>query len=438
MEKLTVSMELLKVAAKRRLGLRIEAVVSRWLTKRATHHFYEKADLDELTAIVLEETGMAVKFKMWSISTPGASARTLNLLGHSGTSYKGPDSKPVTMSGTELTAKLMKVVIDLDKGKIDGPLLPDLVNELTLTTGLITDTNLNTTAEEITGVIAHELGHCFNQYLALGDYVWLNYILQDGLEVLQGLKPNVYKLEVLTQAGLNKYCKDPALLKRIQQAPDAANLRRAVLLATVNAPRHHLRSGTVDLSRVREEQMADLYASRLGYARALATLNARLDKRDGAWQLMSSAEFTFVETLKVTTALAASVMTVAGVVFPPAWLMALAFVSVNRAVDFMKSDAYDNPQERLNKLRRDLIAQLKVLGGDPKQRDTLLNDLKVIDAHLSAYRQHTTVWEAVTTLLSPVHRRERHQRAREEQFERLLHNDLFVQASKINTLIRKS
>lgn len=437
MESLTVSLELLAAQAKRPLGLKIEAVMERWVAKRALGTFYESKDLEELSKIVETETGMLVDFRILDIPLLNASASVIRIPGHQGTSYHGVNTKPTTLAGSSVPTELRKLKIDLDRGYVNGGYLKDFRNRITLYSGLITHPQVVLTAEEVTAATLHELGHCFNQYLTLGEYVWLNYILQDGLDVLYGKKPNVYKLEVLTEKGLERYCKDKNLLNEIKTSPTEANLRRAILTSYVEAPRHHLSSGSNTTSLKREEQMADLFASRMGYARASVTAQVKADKYDGTRFTMTSSRFAVGEALKLTSALGAVFTGFVGLAMPLLLMPALGFYVVNRIVDFSEGTTYyDSPLERLNKLRRDLVAQLKVLSKDPDTEKRIIDDIKVIDNLIVDYKQRTTIWELTTTLLSPYHRRQRHQRAKEEQLERLLNNDLFVNASKLNTLVR--
>jgi len=88
-------------------------------------------------------------------------------------------------------------------------------------------------------------------------------------------------------------------------------------------------------------------------------------------------------------------------------------------------------------MRRDLIAQLKVLGSDPTTEEKMLEDVKTIDDLIAMYRNHDTLWEVVKHTLTPSYRRQRHQRAREEKLEQLLNNDVAIVAAKFNSLSRK-
>jgi len=441
MPKETVSLELLVAKAKRQLGIRLEAIVEKWVERREFASFYTSEQLDEMAKVVKQEMGVSVEFVIVNSPSINASVGVVRIPGHSGTGYFGPGTKPVTVVSASLPKQLRTLKIDLDKGKITGEFLDDMKNRVTIYAGLVQDP-IALTAEEIVAVIVHELGHVWNQYMALGDYVWLNYYLQDGLEVVLGKKPNIYKLEVLTEAGLEKYCGDKDALVAMKQQPTAKNIRRVILLASQRAPRHHLTSNKDDvnaLSHKREEQLADMFASRMGYARASVSLQVKLDKRYGSRYMLSSSAFVFAETCKVLLNVGALASVAAAFVTPPVILVAFAMWATTACIDNGGNDplGYDNDLERTTKFRRDLVAQLKVLGKDPTTNEQILSDIKMIDELLALYRKHTTLWEALSLLMRPETRRNRHQRAREEDLEILLNNDLFVAASKFDSLARK-
>lgn len=432
----TISLELLTAKAKRPLGIRLEEIVQTWITKREFTYFYSSDDLVKMQKIVKEEMNIDVEFQIIGRPEPNAVASVLILPGHGGNTYNGPDTKPMTLVGPGVPEKLRKITIDLDKGRISGPWLEGMRNRISLFAGLVTNRQIDLTTEEVVATIIHELGHCYSQYMALGDYVWLNYYLQDGVEVLLGKKPNVYKLEILTEAGLEKYCDDKELLTKLKADPTEANIRRAILLASTKAPRHHLSTKENDTSKLREEQLADLFASRMGYARAQVSLQSKLSQFYGSRYLLTNASWAITETTKVLLGFGMIVSAVGTFVFPPLLLSAIALNTARKAITYHDPEEYDNDLERMNKMRRDLVAQLKLLKSDPMLEEKILEDIRLVDDMLAMYRKHTTLWEAVQHVLSPSYRRQRHQRAREEQLEILLNNDLAVAASKFNALSR--
>lgn len=435
----TVSLELLTVKEKRPLGIRLEKIIQEWIEKREFTYFYSSEQLAEMTKIVKEEMNIDVDFVIVNTVAINAKASVVQLPGHGGNTYAGPNTKPVTVVGRDVPNELRKIKIDLDKARVEGSIIDNFRNRITIYAGFVTSRAPEFTAEEITSAVLHELGHVFNQFMALGDYVWLNYYLQEGVDVLMGKKPNVYKLEILTEAGLEKLCDDKKAIAALKADPSVTNVRRAILLASTKAPRHHLTSKSNNTSKLREEQLADMFASRMGYARASVSVQAKLAKQPGASRYtLSTPAWVAIETVKTLLGIASIASGLMGVIFPPAWLLTSAFITASDAVSYSDPEYYDNDIERMKKWRRDLVAQLKVLGVDKHLEEKLLEDIKIVDDLIAEFRKHTSFWELFSHLLSPAHRRQRHQRVREEELESLLNNDLFVAAAKFNNLSRNA
>lgn len=440
MERTAVSTELLTAEAKRPLGRKIEAIVERWVTSEDPVSFYKVKDLKDLSKIVEDETGMLVDFSIQPTLQVNAFARTIAIPGHQSSAYLLTKlGSTANVTGKSTPSDLLKVKIDLEKGKVSNSIFTGLRSQVIIFTGLVKRPTVKLTAEEITAIIIHELGHVFNQYMTLGEYVWLSYLLQDGVEVVLGKKPNKYNLEVLSADGLEKWAKDKDLVKAVKEEPSEANIRRAILSAHANAPRHHITSGESLLSLAREEQAADFFASRMGYARASVTAHVKMERVYRANYRRSNTAHMAAEAIKVVSGLGALFSAGTAVVLPVFWIPAIAFIAMNRVVDFRAdSPLYDKPLDRLLKFRLDLIAQLKQLKDDKETQRTILEDIKVIDGLIKDFKQHTTAWEMLTAFMLPTARRQRHQRAREQRFERLMHNDLFIAAQQLNQHTRNS
>jgi hypothetical protein len=176
----------------------------------------------------------------------------------------------------------------------------------------------------------------------------------------------------------------------------------------------------------------------MGYARASVSLQVKMDKVYGSRYVIGSGAFAFMETAKVVLNIGAIAAVGAAIAFPPILLIALA-MRITAATMGPGDDPliYDNDMERSIKFRRDLVAQLKVLGSDKGLEEKILADIAMVDDLLTVYRKNVTAWEAIQLVINPDIRRNRHQRAREEDLEMLLNNDLFVAAAKFNALSRK-
>lgn len=425
----TVSNEVISASIQRKLKPRLLDIVGRLQQDfLGTRRTADPKHLDELKNIIVQETGIKVtKVIIQEAWYENAAAAIYRFDGHHGAGFHGSTTTTKTIVFDKLVDKLYTTTIDLDKGFIKGPLTDVLTTELDLTDGLFTgECRLDT--EEIAAIIAHEIGHMFNMFMTLGDYVWFNYYMTDGVEILLGKKPNKYKLQVMTLQGLENTVQDRSERLRLRKDPSEANIKRALLVAQRNMPRHHLHSRDPGASVKREEQLADLFASRQGFARAMVTGFEKMEAYGISRYRQTRASFIKAEMLK----------TLATVTFAPLtafWgLWTLYGFVFGDEPEYTPGDTYDNITERLTKMKLDLVAQLKILGSDQNTRAVILADIEVVDNVLANYNQYRTVWEVLTQLALPERRRKYQLQKLEETLERLLNNDLFVASQRFNQL----
>lgn len=270
------------------------------------------------------------------------------------------------------------------------------------------------TDEEVIAVILHEFGHIFDTFMTLGDYVWLNYYLTDGIEILLGKKPNKLKLELLSENVIRD--KVPAEdFDAFVNDRNEDSAKRVILSMVKLAPRHHLTQNDL-ISIKREEQLADLFTSRLGYARAMAQFNYKCDKYFGDPDLLGVNWY--AETAKALTALVMLPLTVL-------WVMGHNPTS-------MMATRYDDPITRIMRTRRDLIAQLKNPG--PMNKDEIAADIEVMDALMKEYAGNKSFYNGLLEFFRPSIRKQNQNTRVENDLESLFHNDLFVQAFKLSKL----
>lgn len=423
----TISTEMLTITAKRTLGPYMEGIVERMCKTAAQGVSISPEDTKDLGELITKHLGLPTNVVVVRENIPNASMYHVSIRGHNGIDYFGKDQKPMQLETADLGIGHTLLNIDLDTGKITGKLVEKLECTLYITYGMLTP-EWEMTVREITGVLAHEVGHAYDAIATMGDYVWLNYYLQEGVEVVLGRKPNRFKVEFLSVDALRKQVENPAEARRLMNEPTEENVRRAIITSHRNRPRPFLHSKEVNLSKKRNEQLADLFASRLGYARDLVTGNMKLDKKMHARETWSSSSFWTVEAIKIATA-------VAGIglmpVFGP-W--SILFWVANMGLAQNEPETYDNPPERAAKVRRDLINQLKAFDKDPIMRGKLVEDIRVIDEVVKDYNNHQTVWSMISHLFSGQSRRAAQLQAREEQLERLFSNDLFLASEKLSTL----
>lgn len=434
---LTISNEAINVNASRMFGAEMLAMVEK-IRAAIDSRAPDPAHFEQLSAIITKHTGIKVKTKLHVEDFINAYASLYTFYGHSGVSYDGEwsrskydwnDIKP-------LGDVIHTFEINLDTGLIKGTMTELFEFQLGLYSGLWTN-RAALTNEEITAIIMHEVGHMFITFMGLGDYVYLNYMLSEGVDVLLGKRPNQYKLTMLTLDTLQKTVTDPELRKKLIENPNEENMRLAIMSTYGRAPRHYLTgSAQAKNSIKRHEQFADFYASRQGFSRALVTGLDKMWKGEAGSQQRGKAAFVYMEIAKAIGFIGAAGLTVAAFAFPPAILAALplmvACVGMSNP-DFHES--YDSPTERFTKIRKELLGQLK-FAKDAGLKESINQDLIVVDNLLAGYNQKRTLWELIETQFGE-DRRQFQLRRQEETLENLMNNDLFLQAYRISTTLKK-
>ncbi len=419
-EHLSVSQEFLTIGGSKALGVELLVLVEQLCTKaRDEQLILPDSAFTPITDLIQKKTQLQMDLEV--IEDLDLGVYVTVPMGHAGVSGRDKGSMDSGMHPS-FHDKWLKSTIDLDRAKVTGQFTK--IPFCLLLPRPFFEGVLDLTPEEITAFILHEVGHAFFSLATLGEYVLLNYFLTDGVEVLMGKKPNTYRVEVLDHAYIKRQLsKDEA--ERLQQDPTEANYRRALLIAHRRTPRTHLvsRQGGVK----RDEQLADMFASRMGFSRALATgIYKGTKNRDSRFHR------TTLTNLKVETGkfLLAGVAIGGSLMVPVLSPVLVLFYFIVEWADSHNGGDYDNDYQRLVKLRQDLVAQLRHTSSSPQYRTKLDDDIKAIDALLKTMKDRNTTMMALGHLLIPGYRRGRQQLKHEELLESLLNNDLFVQAER--------
>lgn len=428
---LQISQEFLKIGGNRTLGPQLLAKVEHLLEKYSTSKFLTPPEFHDLQDLIQKETGLNIKLEYFVCPDMMLGIFCPVFSGHNGISGRS-EFGSMSMRDKDLTDNILKSTVDLEKGRVMGEftkvpfqmLIPSMLFEGKFS------------AEELTAGILHEIGHAFFAVATLGEYTWLNYYLTDGMDVLLGKKPNRYKVELLNYDYLAQNVDDQKQREQLLSDPSEKNLRRAVLEACYKQPRNHLTTNVVRGSIKRDEQLADVFAMRMGFTRPLATFMDKVQRSSGApgkRYLRSRTGFLAMEMVKALSVFTSSLVGV-GLAYPTLGLSLFLPLAVHGWVktDGSGSRVYDNPTERLVKMRRELVTQIKDLAVTPTAKLALDEDLKVLDNLLDKRNQYMSLWEAIGYTLAPGARREHYRLKHEELLEGLLANDLFVQANRFN------
>lgn len=417
MSTLTVSNELLMVGAKSKIG----PVTQKWIEdyqaiskehKNPDHPKFEalcKKYIADVKAIL----GINIAIDIYNIADLIIGVRCqVTWYGHQGTRWYR--NKDLVLTPTDTLALKRLIQVDLKTGHVSG----DMANELTYTL-IISHHLLNGlggfTVKENTASILHEYGHVINSFMYLGDYIWLNYYLTDGIEVMLGRKKSTVEVELYNDRWLKENVpKDEYENFTTNRSEESA--KRVILSVVKKLPRHHLTNNDITAKR-REEQTADMFVTRLGYGRDLASALHRLDRHHEEPSLVGSFWVGEISKLFVT------------VLALPYALMCLLTYDPAGGDAWTIDGRYDNPMDRLVKIRRDLVAQLKRPG--PLNTQGLVDDIDAIDAMIKEYSTNSSMFDSIINFFRPSVRKMRQNTKVEDDLESLMNNDLFLQAHKL-------
>lgn len=412
-----IALEMLSTGVKNSVGKDIEA----WVTTCREIHKTGKGSLTEahqvIEDLVRAKTGLRIKLHILAddLNINAGVWTDIGAFGHLGSRYYNNPSLKVLFSSDQ--GLKMVTEIDLKTAKVSGGLSEHLVFNIYFSTGVLCDI-LGFTVDEVTAFFLHELGHGFDMFMNLGEYVWLNYFLTEGIEVLQGKKPNKYKVEVLDDAWIMKNIPEE-LKDDFTNNRSEDTIRRAIMTTYKLAPRHHLTENGL-ASKLRDEQMADNFVSRLGYGRPLVTGLVRMDKY-----------YSNSVTRLYSTWWAQSLKLMCMIVYAP--ITALMIAMYNPLDDLNIEARYDTLDQRLLKVRRDLIQQLKIIGR-VSAGNQLVDDIAVIDDLLKDYNKSRDVFDMAVTFFRPALRKQQQNLKAEQDLELLMNNDLFLSAFKLKNM----
>lgn len=398
-----ISLEQLSLKHQSRLPMLLYRHIEKMVGHYATHDDIQDDAIRGIETIIKDTTNISTSVSVGD--TPGyASVNVPALAGSHAATNKRKDIKQ--REAIEAYLPFLNGSVDLEKVRVEGS-FTKIVFDMSLDTDLFA-----LPPDQATAVILHEIGHIFWSFATIGDYVWLNYYLIDGIDILLGKKKNVYRVNIMTLDELKSKTSQEGK-DALKGKTDETAVRRAIIGFFTDPGRHHLHSVSKRSSWKRDEQLADWFMARLGFALPYA----RLIKRDDSSITKSSLSAVIVQAGLIGAALVPyfTPIIVAG------WLLDLAGQS-----------HYDTSKERIEKLKRETIAQLTALGKrDRKREQQLLADIKEFNLILNKMNDVPNGLQLIGYLIAPPVRRERQALRHEQLLETFMNNELFVIGSKL-------
>lgn len=276
------------------------------------------------------------------------------------------------------------------------------------------------TVPEAVAVLLHELGHIFVYFEMITRVSKTNYVLEEGTRRLMKAQTKDQRLVILDDIEKCIGTKIPSKEMVASKARVESAYRVIILNAEVEQSR--LQYDCDIYSSRSYEQLADLYASRYGYAAALATGLSKSWKKYGDAVYHKSSMNTFYNVMEFTT------ITILGICV--ASIGALTILTLLLLGSPNNSD-YDRPKNRIIKLKQYTIDALKDPNLSPDLKRIYLNEYRNIEAILDKMIDNIGWWDYIYSYLLPPGRKERKTIEQIEQLEAFHNNDLFTAATAL-------
>lgn len=278
------------------------------------------------------------------------------------------------------------------------------------------------TAEETTAIILHEIGHVFTFFELLYRSTKTNFILSAALDGFFGTDDTAQRVKILAAVEKQGNTTFDAR-EKIAQSNNKDYVTAVLLMNQMECAGSDLGTNVYDQNA--SESVADQYAQRCGAGVGLATGLAKMYHFHPS--RLSATTYIIWEVVKF---LIWSLMVMGG------GLLGIFSIIAVLTNDPTK-DAYDKPEERLNRVRRDMVTRIKDKKLPPLVIKQLVADLKTIDDVLEEFKDRNTLtqflWRNVFPWGWTQNRREKATKA----LEVLANNNFYVASAQLRSMSNK-
>lgn len=341
----------------------------------------------------------------------------------------GPD----VYDGLRYTARALKRLdptmsgaIDLKNGKVTG-IFSKIKSHISVTSGCFQQAS----AEEIAAIILHEVGHIFTYFWVLTKTVSTNLAVQIASNALSKTTSQVERIKLVTefQATIPSTIDDVTAMTAGEQTEE--EYQSFLLQATT---RFYTRSDTdapvYELTS--DEYMADRFVAMWGAGRAHVVFDDRINSTYNKRYKQSMTAHVITEAVKLGTSILKNSFKLA---FPPCWYFWPITTIASLRYDFRDFDRYDEPIDRIQRIRQSLIQVLKDRSLPEDERKKLTSDIIFIGELIEGAKDHRSLFDVIWTSLSKSRRHRFNQKQFQKELEFTINNNLFVHSSKLSQLI---
>jgi hypothetical protein len=278
------------------------------------------------------------------------------------------------------------------------------------------------TPNETSAVILHELGHNFTFLEMLSVGLSTNQALTLACREFFELASEEDRILLLTEL-------EHSVGFTIEEKEETAKITDPTTLTTVLVKDYvegtRSEFGTPLFDMRTAEYLADQFSTRHGAASALVSALAKI--YEGHRSSRSTPFFLFVELMKVMLYVPGGLLATLASGDPIDTFVALFLTNPY-------SDAYDPPELRMEKIKRDLNLALKQKDLRPELEKRILVDLKVIEQLIKDYHDRESLWQKIFLLISPGTRKQRRTYKMQIELEKLAANNLYARAAEFRQL----
>ncbi|MGL5648925.1 MAG: M48 family metalloprotease [Clostridium sp.] len=312
-------------------------------------------------------------------------------------------------------------IIDRKNARVEGTFSKMSV-PLYITRGLLENTERFSDAE-VAAIVSHEIGHVFYYFECLIELVGINYAALYTTQKVLKTGRDVDRVKLLTAY-------EKAVDATLEDKETICNSESAESIFI------HLVSDTVKQRRSAEgdemytlrgfEFVSDQFATRHGFGAELGTGLAKIYQMYGSSSTRSTLSHILINVFGTVIVLASLVYLAVSGFALFSLLSAVLIVGCNPEFKI-----YDDPEERLNRIRNEMVGSLKQ--ADTDARDAIVSNIKVLDEALATLKDKPDVLEAIWHYLIPTGRKIKASREFQQTLEKLMNNDLFVAKAQLDS-----
>lgn len=310
--------------------------------------------------------------------------------------------------------KILTGTIDRRKGKVGGAfsLVP---SKIILGKYIISGTKL-TTAEK-TAIVLHEIGHLYTYYEYISETVKTNRLLSAVASNSYKNAPYKEKIIMLHEVDKEAGIKLPDKDKLAKGNDEVTSL--IIIRETLDKKRSEINAEFYDQRSF--EYLADQFVARHGAAVPLATALSKVERNIGSINTLSTATYLFIEVLKIIYILSGTL----GSVFYLTFSLILYGATEQR---------YDDPITRTTRIKEQLLAQVQNKNLTDEQRQSLMDDIALLDQLIPTLKNRKTVIELIWEKIIPLGRRNASVVSIQREMEKLAFNELYQKAATLRSM----